>query len=123
MTRHRDQQDDDRRKFIRHPSDVPLEIRKNAHQPERLTQLQDLGFGGLSFVSSEFYDEGDFVTIRFPLSDGQVEFHGHIVWVEMISDRFPQKMRYGIKFEDAETLDKVRLIESICRKHTKPSAT
>lgn len=111
---------DERRQFIRHPADVPLNItRIESDDEERHSSLRDISFGGLSFVTSDFFESGDYVTVSFPLVDEAVEIKGQIVWSEMISDRFPQKIQYGLRFLDKATLERVRVIEDICLKHGK----
>ncbi len=68
------------RKFIRHPSDMPIEYSLGdvvAHERE---YLKDIGHGGLCFCSRVCLKKGSLIHIRIPLRNPVFEVDGVVAW-------------------------------------------
>lgn len=104
------------RKFIRHPSDVPLQVSlewvddtdaKSQHPCEKLANVS---LGGLAFNSSRAIPNGQAVQISFPLLDKSHSLTGLVVWNKKNYNGF----EIGLEFNDPDELFRLRMIEQIC---------
>lgn len=98
------------RTFIRHPSDIPIEIQFENNPAEREKLLNDISTGGLSFKSEVLLEENSFVKVRIPLIKPVFEAKGRVVWCK------PENSHYdvGIEFVETDDIFKIRMVEQIC---------
>ena len=101
------------RRFMRHPSDIPIELKveqcdRRAAAQRRL--LNDVGAGGLSFHSAMQIPVGSIVTIRIPTVSTAFEFRGHVTWCIEATDCF----NVGLAFDDRDEAFKARMMEQVC---------
>ncbi len=99
------------RAFVRHTSDIPIEV-----QPEDLSinteeRLTNIGAGGLSFCTSVELHKGAHVRIRISLVNPVFEVRGRVVWCRKVGETH----HVGIQFVEANDSSRVRMIEQICR--------
>ncbi|MGD9200087.1 MAG: PilZ domain-containing protein [Chitinispirillia bacterium] len=98
------------RKFIRHPSDVPIiydigDIIK--HEKECLNNISK---GGISFRSKDYIEPASKINIKIPLVKNNITISGMVVWCR-------KKKRYydiGVKFIDKESEFRMRMVEQVC---------
>ena len=102
------------RKFIRHPSDVPIQVSLNRVADNQTDhskdKLHNVSLGGLAFISSQALPQGKTVKICFPLLDEEHSLTGKVVWNKKIQ----QGYEIGLQFEDPDELYRLRMIEQIC---------
>lgn len=96
------------RAFIRHPVDIPIEVRRQGRKSRH--GLRNLSAGGLAFSSDQplAVDEDVVVRIRVP---ELLKIRGHVVWCEPNGSRY----EIGLAFASPTEAYKVRMVEQICR--------
>ena len=98
------------RKYIRHPSDIPLEFELGDVVANRREYLKDVSEGGLSFSSAEYLEPGSTIMIRIPLRNPVFETEGIIVWCRKETDGYEA----GVRFSDSSSEFRVRMVEQVC---------
>jgi hypothetical protein len=102
------------RKFIRHPTDVPIQVTLDWMSDDITLQpfdkLNNVSLGGLAFVSPEPMPEGKTVKVCFPLLDQNRSLTGQVVWNKKLKKGF----EIGLQFDDPDELYRLRMIEQIC---------
>ena len=100
------------RRFLRHPSDMPVELvqRKHAFLPRQ--RLNNISLGGVACNSSKGFRKGTAVELRIPLLGEQARYPGVVAWC-----RKQQEDSYlvGIAFIDEDTLFRARMVEQVCQ--------
>jgi hypothetical protein len=98
------------RKFIRHPSDIPIEFSIEELAVNDKEYLNDISFGGLSFRSRSAVKAGAVILISIPFL--KPEFHSRAVvkWCRKRGDVYD----VGVAFDDLEEAFKTRMVEQIC---------
>lgn len=96
------------RSFIRHPSDIPIELvaEESALDP----RLHNLSLGGLACESDRFLTKGTPVAIRMPSVFPSFRATGRVVWCRPTGSAF----EVGVQFTDPEDLFMARMVEQIC---------
>ena len=100
------------RKFIRHPANVPIEVRLDwvAEDYHPDTGLNNVGVGGLSFRSPRGLPVGQQVQIRFPWLEDARPLSGKVVWNRKQDEAF----EIGVEFADRDQRYRLRMIEQVC---------
>ncbi|MFL0809791.1 MAG: PilZ domain-containing protein [Agarilytica sp.] len=103
------EREDAMRRFIRHPSDIPIAYSLD-EAPKHSDRLRDVGRGGLCFVSEAPVKEGSSIHIRIGLDRKPFEADGTVAWCRRERDAYA----VGVEFNDQSTQFSVRMIEQIC---------
>ena len=103
----------ERRKYFRHPAQIPIVCRCKEHLEPHQGELRDIGCGGMAFVSSSTFEPGDVISVEYPTFD-LPGVAGEIAWSQMVGDG-THRHSYGLRFLDGEVFMRARLIEQICR--------
>ena len=98
------------REYIRHPSNIPLEVKITDRPGSRDEFLNNVSMGGLSFRSQDRLDTGVTITIRIPLLGDYVQVNGQVVWCNKLRDAY----EVGVAFMDTEEAFRTRMVEQIC---------
>ena len=99
------------RSYIRHPSDVPIDVRPDqGHTHAPTQQLKNVSHGGLSFISKHPQEIGSTVTVRIPFVTPVFEATGKIRWCKPVENAF----EIGFEFLDEHDEFKSRMVEQIC---------
>lgn len=102
------------RKFIRHPSDVPIQVTlvevPNEKKTKSSDKLNNVGLGGLAYLSQQALPKGQHVKVFFPLLDKVHSLSGKVVWIKPLLQGFDT----GIQFENTDELYSFRMIEQVC---------
>ena len=98
------------RKYVRHPSDIPIEYHVEDPSFRRKEYLNNISEGGLSFRSNSKINEGTVLSLRFPVFHPPVRAEGIVVWCEKTNRHFD----VGVKFTDLENAFRIRMVEQIC---------
>ncbi|MFC6668943.1 PilZ domain-containing protein [Marinobacterium aestuariivivens] len=97
------------RRYIRHPSEIPIVIQA-ADQAATL-RLKDFSLGGLCLHTDHCLAEQSEILIRIPLLPSEFEARGRVIWCHYLSH---DQALLGICFHDPETAYAVRMVEQIC---------
>ncbi|MGH8726613.1 MAG: PilZ domain-containing protein [Burkholderiales bacterium] len=96
------------RAFLRHPSDIPIEIARNDHEIGE--RLSNVSFGGLACESHEFLEQDTVVQIRVPTITPSFATTGKVVWCKKRNGDYD----VGIQFLDESDLFLTRMVEQLC---------
>lgn len=98
------------RKFIRHPSSIPVQIQKIESCAETGSALVNVGYGGLAVHFPEFIEVGTEIELLIDVIDPDFIIKGVVVWTKEKSDGYEM----GIRFPDKADVFQMRMIEQIC---------
>ena len=98
------------RKFIRHPTDIPLEYSRPGAGSSGRQQLKNVGQGGICFRTDSNMAPGTVIHIRIPVRRPAFEADGVVVWCHRQRDHF----QVGLQFDEESTRFSVRMVEQIC---------
>jgi|SRR3970040_2397609 hypothetical protein len=97
------------RSFIRHPTDIPIEIRLADQSCER-ESLRNVSRGGLCFKYPEAAPVGSKIVVRIALTSPPFEVNGQVTWCQADGDAW----QVGVEFLDRDDLFRARMVEQIC---------
>lgn len=101
------------RSYIRHPSEIPVEIELcpagTCRQPVD-SRLRDVGMGGISFVMQTEVCIGMLVRVRIPVVDPCFEALGRVTRVDCEAGRCV----VAVGFLDRADAYRARMVEQIC---------
>src|SRR5690606_22808220 len=94
------------RRFLRHPSDMPVELvqRKHAFLPRQ--RLNNISLGGVACNSDKGFRKGTAVELRIPLLGEQARYPGVVAWCRKQAEGY----LVGIAFIDEDTLFRARMV-------------
>ena len=96
------------RKYIRHPSDIPIEI--NGVDVKNVESLHDVSFGGLSFISKNRIKPGSKISITIKFVTPSFVSLTVVKWCRKKGDYYD----VGVSFCDPEDAYRARMIEQVC---------
>jgi hypothetical protein len=99
------------RQFIRHPVDVPIEIRTEHAAPGAAVQTHDISVGGLAVHSVEPVTPGAMIEVRIPYVEPAFAARARVAWCR------PHRAgghELGVSFLDAEDAFLARMVEQVC---------
>lgn len=99
------------RQYIRHPVDVPIEIRTSQRAPVAELQVSDISVGGLAVRSDEPMPAGSLIEIRIPYVQPAFEARARVAWCHPGRDGGHE---LGVAFLDAEDAFLARMVEQVC---------
>ncbi|MBV1885236.1 MAG: PilZ domain-containing protein [Gammaproteobacteria bacterium] len=98
------------RNYIRHPSDIPIEIHVSDLKPPNSLNLVNISVGGLAYQSDYFIEPGLVISVRIPTISDEFQVTGEVTWCRKSDDKFD----VGIQFNEQHDLFNTRMIEQIC---------
>lgn len=99
------------RQFIRHPLDVPIEIRCAPDGSYVLQGTQDVSFGGLAFLSDTAIEPGRIIKLSIPYFRPVFEVTAaRVTWCKNTG----RKYAVGVQFLDLADAFRARMIEQLC---------
>ncbi len=98
------------RKYIRHPSDIPIEIDPIESKEYSVESLVNVSLGGLSFYFPETLPIGKTLKIRIPLVGQGFETTVQVVWCDQAENSF----EIGVKLLDQQDAFRTRMVEQVC---------
>jgi PilZ domain len=99
------------RQFIRHPSDVPIEIRCAPDSDYAGRTARNVSFGGLAFLSDAAIEPETIVALRMPCLRPVFEVGtARVAWCRSEGSQYA----VGVQFLDAEAAFRVRMVEQVC---------
>jgi len=101
-----------KRRFIRHPTDIPIELWCVITSCDKYkTNLKNLSLGGLAFKSTVNWQPGTIIGFRIPQVDPNFETTGRVVWCHQKTTHF----EIGVEILEFNDVFKTRMIEQICQ--------
>lgn len=100
----------DARRYIRHPSELPVEIRRASVEGADSPRMTDLGCGGLAFHWCHALQPGTHLHLRLPCLDPPMDLpDAHVAWCR------PERAGYaiGVRFADPGAAFLVRMVEQV----------
>ncbi len=97
------------RKYIRHPSDIPIEIDVDEQHDEYDT-LNNVSSGGLSFHSQMALEVGKIISLRIPAVQPPFETKARVMWCQDNGEAFD----IGVELLDKEQAYRARMVEQVC---------
>ncbi|MFC1750312.1 PilZ domain-containing protein [Pseudomonadota bacterium] len=98
------------RKFIRHPSDIPIKFDIEDLAVDGTEYLNDISFGGLSFRAKSRVKAGTVIVIRIPFVEPEFETRAQVKWCRKRDGQYD----VGVSFIDPEDAFRTRMVEQIC---------
>jgi hypothetical protein len=100
----------EKRKYIRHPVEVPLDYKISGQAEELTDQVKDISFGGLRFHSRHPIEPGTMLILKFPSIHPDIELRARVVWCTEERDY----EEIGVEFMDENEAYRARTIEELC---------
>lgn len=97
----------DRRAFIRHPADIPIEIEALPDEPP--TRVADVSYGGLAFFADRAQPTATLLHIRISGARTALDARALVAWCHPEGDGY----RIGVRFENPEDAYRSRVLEQI----------
>jgi hypothetical protein len=102
------------RKFIRHPTDIPIEVWLVNNADERKAKpLSNVSLSGLAFKANRYWEPGSIIGIRIPIIDPQFQTVGRVVWCQQQSNQL--YFDVGVEFLTPIDAFRTRMIEQVCQ--------
>lgn len=111
------------RRYLRHPSEMPVELvlRKQDFLPTQ--RLHNISLGGVACNSSRGFRRGTAIELRIPLFGEQARYPGVVAWCQKRTEDY----LVGVAFLDEDTLFRARMVEQVCQiehyRHVRELAT
>ncbi|RNE90399.1 PilZ domain-containing protein [Marichromatium sp. AB31] len=99
------------RRFLRHPSDIPIHYRLPNRNRRRRNRLCNIGQGGLCFLSCRRLPVGESIQVEIPVAQPPFRAEGVVVWCRPRRGLF----EVGVHFATDETSYQLRMVEQVCR--------
>jgi hypothetical protein len=99
------------RTFVRHPSDIPIEVHPENINPGKNESLSNVSMGGICFRSDTSFDENLIIKIRITFIKPVFEAKGKVVWCRKENEFFD----VGVEFLEYGDVFRIRMVEQICR--------
>lgn len=97
----------DRRAFIRHPADIPIEIETLPGEPA--SRVADVSYGGLAFFAERPQPPGTLLHIRIAGNETSLNAKAFVAWCHPEGYGY----RIGVRFETPEDAYRSRLLEQV----------
>ena len=98
------------RQFIRHPVDMPVEIRTGEFEPGSAVHTHDISLGGLALLASGPLPVGTCIAVRIAQVQPPFEAHVRVAWCR----EFEPGYELGVCFLDAQDAFTARMVEQVC---------
>jgi len=102
--------EDERRRFIRHPVDAPIQISPQSSDVLQHISMSDVGEGGVAFITNIAFENGVVLKIMVPHVHPPFEASCIVCWRKICGDQF----EVGVKFLDEGSRFRVRMVEQVC---------
>lgn len=94
------------RKYVRHPTSVPIEVWEFSQTEHNIQQLNNVGLGGLAFDSEAAWEIGSLIAVRV-LIEPIIILRGKVVWCHNKGDHF----EVGVQFLELQK----EVVEEVCQ--------
>lgn len=98
------------RSYIRHPSDIPIQVQVSALKTQAGQRLTNVSHGGLAFESPAAISSGTVIQMNIDVVEPGFEAEGVVTHCHEEADHFI----IGIEFTHHDDLFVARMVEQIC---------
>jgi hypothetical protein len=98
------------RQFIRHPADIPIEVRTGDALAHATRRMSNVSLGGLAFQSDTAFAPQAIVMVRIPFVQPVFETGARVVWCSARNGRY----ELGVQFLDPQDAFVGKMIEQVC---------
>ncbi len=98
------------RSYIRHPSDIPIEVLPDEAAPAGEECLKNISHGGLAFNSEQALALDRIVRIRITAVNPCLEVSGKVKWCKRSGTQY----EIGLEFLHKDDEFQTRMVEQIC---------
>jgi hypothetical protein len=98
------------RAFIRHPSDIPIDIHPDRFPEGSPEMLINISHGGLRFHSQAAILPGTIVTLTMHIPRGDKQMRARVAWCRELPDGYDM----GVEFLNAADSFTIRMVEQVC---------
>ena len=98
------------RRFIRHPSDIPIDFQLTGMDVDTHETLKNYSEGGLCFISDSWIEPDSEINIVISISPRAFHAKATVIWCKSMDRGF----EVGVRFLDVETEYAMRMTEQIC---------
>jgi hypothetical protein len=98
------------RQYIRHPADIPIEIRTAESRVAR-QRIRNVSEGGLAFESDSALPRGCVIKLRISYVQPAFESEARVVWCRAALRGYEM----GVVFLSAEDAFRARMVEQVCQ--------
>lgn len=99
-----------KRHYLRHHTDIPIEIVGDIKNPPLREQGRNISFGGLSFTSKTPIPVDYTVKLAIHITKPSFEARARVAWCQPLEDGY----EIGVEFQSREVAYRVRMVEQIC---------
>lgn len=100
----------ERRQFIRHPIDAPIQISPQSERALNHISIADIGGGGIAFYSNVLFQNGSVLSVKIPHVRPPFEALCVVCWQRERGNEF----EVGVRFLDEDSQFRVRMVEQVC---------
>lgn len=97
-------------RFVRHPADIPIEVKADRHLAHCPHKAFNLCIKGLALRCDHGYESGKFVGIRIPFVRPPFEAEARVVWCKTCGGHY----ELGVEFLDQDDAFMARMVEQVC---------
>jgi c-di-GMP-binding flagellar brake protein YcgR len=101
--------DNPRREYIRHTSDVPIQVR-TVEGEQASGRGRNVSHGGLAFVSDLCPAQGATIEVSIPDVDPPFQANARVAWCRPENEAF----LVGVEFLDRSDAFRARMVEQVC---------
>lgn len=98
------------RSFIRHPSDIPIQVNGGPELGTAPGRAQNVSLGGLAIEVEWCLEPGRIVELRIPSTDPPFESRGRVAWCR----EGERGYEMGVQFLAASDAYRARMVEQVC---------
>lgn len=98
------------RRYIRHPSRMPIRFSLSDDSGEREDRLRNVGEGGLCFTTETAVEPGQRIHLCVPVFGQLFEIDGRVVWCQASEPGY----EVGVGFSTPQDRFSVRMVEQLC---------
>lgn len=98
------------RQFVRHSTDIPVEVIQKTDSAMNMQHLNNVSLGGLAFQSESYWEKDSFLTVRV-LTNPPLEITGQVVWCHQMGSYF----EVGVEFMEKNYFSSDGIVEEVCQ--------
>lgn len=98
------------RRFVRHPSSIPIELTIERVAPRAAFELLNIGSGGFACAVDQPVAVGSSIHLRIPIIWPEYRGSGVVVWCHSVPPRYEVGIEFG-----PQDLFKAKMVEQLCQ--------
>jgi len=102
--------DHEERKFVRHPTQIPIEVIEEENYVGKREKMSNVSMGGMAFESNVPWKSGSLISICV-MVECAIKLHAEVVWCQKKGDHFD----VGVRFLDSPKNETDNMVEHVCQ--------